>query len=105
MSTSKKSTAPRRKYDDDFKNEAVRLVTTGNRTVPDVARSLGISENLLYRWKGHTKPGGQQAGSAQHELDQLREQLREQLRRTEQERDILKKAGPPVRLSIFSRMT
>lgn len=101
MSTSKKSTAPRRKYDDDFKNEAVRLVTTGNRTVPDVARSLGISQNLLYRWKGHTKPGGQQAGSAQHELDQLREQLR----RTEQERDILKKAGPPVRLSIFSRMT
>ena len=40
-----------------FKNEAVRLITTANRTVPNVARSLGISENLLYRWKGHTKPG------------------------------------------------
>lgn len=96
MSTSKKPLTPRRKYDDDFKNEAVRLVTTGNRTVSDVARSLGISENLLYRWKGHAKPGRHQAGSTQHEL----EQLREQLRRTEQERDILKKA-----LSIFSRIT
>lgn len=87
--------APRRKYDDEFKNEAVRLVTTGHRTVPDVACSLGISENLLYRWKGHTKPSEQPTVTAQQEFDQLREQLR----RTEQERDILKKA-----LSIFSRM-
>ena len=88
--------APRRKYDDEFKNEAVRLVTVGQRSVPDVARSLGISENLLYRWKGHSKPSGQANGVSQQEYDQLREQLRQ----TEQERDILKKA-----LSIFSRMT
>jgi len=96
MSTSPKPLAPRRKYADDFTNEAVRLVTTGNRTVADVARSPGISENLLCRWKGHTKPGRDPAGSTQHEL----EQLREQLRRTEQERAILKKAS-----GIFSRMT
>ena len=96
MAKTQPSAAPRRKYDDEFKKEAVRLVTTGNRTVADVARSLGISENLLYRWKGHGKPSGQQNGVPQQEYDQLREQLR----RTEQERDILKKA-----LSIFSRMT
>lgn len=96
MSKSQTPMAPRRKYDDEFKNEAVRLVTVGQRSVPDVARSLGISENLLYRWKGHSKPSGQTNGVSQHEYDQLREQLR----RTEQERDILKKA-----LSIFSRMT
>lgn len=101
MSKSQNPSAPRRKYDEDFKAEAVRLVTTGARSVPDVARSLGISENLLYRWKGNNKPGGQHNGVSQQEHDQLREQLR----RTEQERDILKKAGPPVRLGIFSRMT
>ncbi len=94
MSKSQNLSAPRRKYDEEFKNEAVRLVTTGSRTVPDVARSLGISENLLYRWKGHTKPSGQPSEVSQQDYDQLREQLR----RTEQ--DILKKA-----LSIFSRMS
>ncbi len=96
MSKPQISKAPRRKYDEEFKNEAVRLVTTGNRSVPDVARSLGISENLLYRWKGYGKLSSQQNQVSQQDYDQLREQLR----RTEQERDILKKA-----LSIFSRMT
>lgn len=96
MSKPQNPSAPRRKYDDEFKTEAVRLVNTGGRTVPDVARSLGISENLLYRWKGNNKPGGHQNGVSQQEYNQLRDQLR----RTEQERDILKKA-----LGIFSRMT
>lgn len=96
MAKNQPSAAPRRKYDDEFKKEAVRLVTTDNRPVGDVARSLGISENLLYRWKAHSKPSGQSNGISQQDYDQLREQLR----RTEQERDILKKA-----LSIFSRMT
>jgi transposase-like protein len=45
-----------------------------------VARSLGISENLLYRWKGSNKTSGQQNGVSQQEYDQLR--------RSEQERDI-----------------
>ncbi|GAB4047024.1 transposase [Spirosoma litoris] len=73
---------PRRKYDYEFKNEAVRLVTIGQRSVPDVARALDISENILYRWKGHGKPNDPQNGVSQQEYDQLR--------RTEQERDILK---------------
>ena len=97
MANTPNSAKPRRKYDEDFKNEAVRLVTTGQRSVPDVARSLGISENILYRWKGQTsKVDANPNGISQQDYDQLREQLR----RTEQERDILKKA-----LAIFSRMT
>ena len=96
MSKKQTSTAPRRKYDEAFKNEAIRLVITGNRSVPDVARSLGISENLLYNWKNKATAHKLTAGVSQEEHDRLKEQLR----RTEQERDILKKA-----LSIFSRMT
>ena len=69
-----------------FKNEVVRLVTTGSRSVPDVARSLGISESLLYRWKGNNKPSGQQNRVSQQDYDQLQEQLR----RTEQDQNILK---------------
>ena len=39
----------RRKYTDEFKREAVRLMETrGERTVGDVAESLGVAENLLH---------------------------------------------------------
>lgn len=97
MSKNKSVLASRRKYDDDFKKEAVRLATTGDRTVADVARALGISENLLYRWKGNEKSNRQLGNTISTEEY---ERLREQLRRVEQEREILKKA-----LAIFSRMT
>ena len=40
-----------RTYDRQFKEEAVRLVTEGGRSVTEVARSLGIHENLLHTWK------------------------------------------------------
>lgn len=76
MAKNQNSATPRRKYDEEFKNEAVRLVTVGQRSVPDVAPSLGISENLLYRWKGYSKPSGQTNGVSQQEYNQLREQLR-----------------------------
>ncbi|QDK82631.1 transposase [Spirosoma sp. KCTC 42546] len=86
MAKKQTPSAPRRKYDEAFKNEALRLVTTGNRSVPDVARSLGISDNLLYNWKSKLKITPPQNGAYEQELHQLREQLR----KTEQERDILK---------------
>ena len=95
MSKKQTPAAPRRHYDDQFKTDAVRLVENGQRSVPDVAKSLGISTNLLYRWRDLAQAGKGQVAS-QAELTQLREQLR----RAEQERDILKKA-----LSIFSRTT
>jgi transposase len=96
MSKTQTPSAPRRKYDETFKTEAVRLVTTGNRSVPDVARSLGISENLLYNWKNKETADKPKTGISQEEHDRVKELLR----RTEQERDILKKA-----LGIFSRQT
>ena len=40
------SKQPRRKYDEGFKTEALQMVTAG-RSAADVARSLGIGENLL----------------------------------------------------------
>ena len=95
MSKKQLTAAPRRQYDEQFKSEAVRLLETGQRSVPDVAKSLGVSANLLYRWRALAQAG---KGHAINQAELV--QLREQLRRTEQERDILKKA-----LSIFSRMT
>jgi transposase-like protein len=37
----------RRRFDGEFKREAVRLVTTGGRKASEVARNMGISANCL----------------------------------------------------------
>jgi len=86
----------RRKYDEGFKSEALRMVN-GGRSVPDVARSLGMSENLLYKWRTEQKSSYSPEESGR---DAELEQLRKQLRQVEMERDILKKA-----LAIFGRTT
>ncbi len=86
----------RRKYDEGFKTEALRMVSTG-RSIPEVARSLGISENLLYKWRSEQKMSySPEEASQQAELESLRKQLKQ----VEMERDILKKA-----LAIFGRTT
>jgi len=91
----------RRKYDREFKIEAVKLVTERGTSIAEAARNLGIHENLLRTWKkkyeedtvdsfpskGHLKP----------QDEQLR-RLRKKLADVEEERDILKKA-----LAIFSK--
>jgi transposase len=85
-----------RKYDADFKSEALRQVSNG-RSIPDVAKSLGIAENLLYNWRSHQKS---QMGTPDMNTASELEQLRKQLKAVETERDILKKA-----LYIVGRIT
>ena len=41
----------RRKYDEDFKKNAVKLSYASNKSVVEVARDLGISNGMLYRWR------------------------------------------------------
>lgn len=90
----------RRKYDATFKKEVLQMVESG-RAVPDIARSLGVGENLIYRWKSRSK--SKAADSQQVTIptfDQEKLLLQKRIRELEQERDILKKA-----LGIFSRQT
>ena len=42
------SVQQRRKYDPDFKRNAVQLAEEPGRTVAGVAENLGISKDLLY---------------------------------------------------------
>ena len=43
----------RKRYTDEFKAEVLRAVETrGQRTIGDVAASLGVSEGLIHTWKG-----------------------------------------------------
>jgi len=85
----------RRVYDDDFKVEAVQMLLDGHSSQSIVDR-LGISgTNLLYRWKNQQLKN---AGPVGEVLDSRVQELESQLRRTERERDVLKKA-----LIIFGR--
>jgi transposase len=87
----------RRLYPDELKKEAVQMLLDGH-SAPSVAQNLGIRHtSLLYRWKAEAL--GQQ-GQVAVTLEARVRQIEEQLRRTERERDILKKA-----LAIFSQAT
>jgi len=91
----------RRKFDAEFKREAVRLATSGDRRISHVARDLGIREKLLYRWVQQFREDPQNAFPGQGHLkpeDEELRRLKRELANVTEERDILKKA-----LAIFSR--
>ena len=100
MSTRSSKPTPdkRRKYDDAFKTEALRLAA-GSRSTQAAAQQLGISPKLLYRWQEAKLVA--EVGSVEVARDPEVRQLRAQLKRAEQELDILKKAlvifGQPAR--------
>jgi transposase len=90
-----------RTYDRQFKEEAIRLVTEGGRSVSDVAHGLGIHENLLRTWKRKYKedPSGSFPGKGhlKTEEEQLK-RLQKENANLKEDREILKKA-----LAIFSK--
>jgi transposase-like protein len=47
---SKKTPVPNRQYTREFKEEAVRQATTGERPVNSVARELGLRPTVLRDW-------------------------------------------------------
>src|SRR5690242_7933654 len=47
-----KKSVKRRRHTPEFRAESVRLVACrGDRTVGDIAQSLGVAESLLHTWK------------------------------------------------------
>lgn len=40
----------RRKYEDSFKAEVLKMISDG-RPVNEVSQTLGIGENLIYKWR------------------------------------------------------
>jgi transposase len=91
----------RKRYDKQFKLDAIRRITEGGRSVTSVGRELGVAANQLHRWKKEFAEGGRQAfpgkGHVQVENQEL-EDLRKELARVKEERDILKKA-----VAVFSK--
>jgi transposase len=88
-------TDKRRIYTEEFKREAVRLVSDQCYGVAEVARNLGLNASMLGRWKREVEqtmngafPGHGRVSLEQEEVSRLREENR----RLRMEREILKKA-------------
>ncbi len=96
MARSKPKPSPRgrRTFTEEFKREAVSMLMDGH-SAASIASRLGISANLLYRWKADQLAS---AGPVAESLETRMRQLESELLRVTRERDILKKA-----LSIFGR--
>jgi transposase len=84
--------APR--FTPEFKEEAVKQVTERGYSVSDVSARLGVSAHSLYKWVKAVAPDNSEQltkESLEAKSEILR--LRSQLRRTEEERDLLKRSA------------
>jgi len=81
----------RRKFDTEFKKNAVKLSYASSKTIKAVADDLGVTEGMLYRWRQrYTALGGlTQSATIEAEVKALRLENAE----LKIERDMLKKAA------------
>jgi transposase len=80
-------------YSKEFRTEAVRLLRSSGRSVPQLARELGCSPQSLRNWARQLDVDqGKAEGLTADEREELR-RLRRENRILAEERDILKKAA------------
>jgi len=79
-------------YTQEFKEEAVSLVTEQGYSVPKAAESLGIRTNQLYQWKQKIEQSKQAVSLSQDEKGEL-VSLRKEVKQLRMEKEILKKAS------------
>jgi transposase len=85
----------RRRFSEQFKREAVRLVAQEGYSFAAAARAVGASNKSLRDWYRQYVPDPAPCGedATVEELQQENQRLRKQLRQAELEREILKKAA------------
>jgi transposase len=83
-----------RRFSDEFKRDAVRLISEERYTFKAAAAAVGVSEKSLRDWHARFAPQPSPCGedATMEELQQENKRLRQQLKRAELEREILKKA-------------
>ncbi len=84
---------PRRRFEDDFKAQAVRLVLDEGKSVGSVARDLDLTETALREWVNRARADRTKGktGLTSAEREELA-RLRRENRILQEEREILKKA-------------
>ncbi len=87
-----------RKYDKEFKLNAVKLYLSNGQSLDRVAADPGISRASLGKWVNvYRNHGGKSFPGSGNSIDQELQALKRELHLVRQERDILKKA-----VAIFS---
>ena len=90
----------RRKYTEEFKIDAVRLLEQGIKSGSEIERDLGIGKGQIYRWRAqlNATDGTRAFPGNGNPRDEELARLRRELKQVTEERDILRKA-----VAIFSR--
>jgi transposase len=94
MANTTRSRRPRRRFDDDFKAQAARLVLDEGKSVGAVARDLDLTETALREWvkRARADRTNGRTGLTTAEREELA-RLRKENRELRTEREILKKAA------------
>jgi transposase len=80
----------------EFKQEAIRVLESGNKSATELARELGIRRNILYKWRDELSGKGEEAfkGPGRRRVKESREvELEQENQRLKEENEILKKAA------------
>jgi transposase len=87
-----------KRYDEEFRREAVRLAVSGEKSIVKTAKDLGIKEATLYYWVQEAKCAqgkleiDDKKLSPSELIDELM-RLKKENARLREEREILKKAA------------
>lgn len=81
----------RKRYDDEFRKQAIDLVLNEKLPVARVSRDLGVNKTTLHSWVDDARREGRtpQGETPEQELKRLRKEVRV----LQEEREILKKAA------------
>jgi transposase len=88
---------PNGKYTKEFREEAVKLITEGGLSIPEVGRRLSLAPSTITYWvKAHKTGKLAEVGKTQKPLTEVEMEnyrLKRELAEVKMERDILKKAA------------
>jgi transposase len=86
--------ATRRRFTQEYRDQAVNLVLDSGRTIADVARSIGVHEMTLGKWVKKAREDGQVPDNDLSESERAElERLRAENATLRMERDFAKKVA------------
>lgn len=81
------------KYTTEFKERAVGMVISSEKSTAQIAKDLGIKTTTLYSWINKTKSSNvQEVGQTNEQMFDELKRLKKELAEVKEQRDILKKA-------------
>jgi transposase len=85
----------RRRYDEAFRRQALRIWRSSGRSAESVAKELAVSVPTLYYWAKDRKPGAEEAETPSDDIAALRsenERLRAENGKLQRQKQILRRA-------------